>query len=280
LDSYQKMKTRNDVERIENEFATALFQFGNIIAGGTPLESAIDRVRENLRELKIASMFEIISLNMKKFGYTFEEALFDKQVGAIWYYPSKLIHSIMQTVIQSSKKNIKTAATSMIVISKHLKGVHEVKEEIEDILGETTSSMKFLAMFLSPLVSGITVTLAVIILKILTGLGNTMKDLVSAGGATVNSAQTFFLVPWAMSGVLPITPGMFQMIVGIYMIETAVLLAVFLNGVEYGDDPVGLRNEIWEILITAIVIYIISWFVTYSMFGGTIDGLLNPLGTK
>jgi Flp pilus assembly protein TadB len=277
LDSYQKMKTRNDVEKIENEFATALFQFGNIIASGTPLESALDRVRQNVKELKIASMFEIISLNMKKFGYTFEEALFDKQVGAIWYYPSKLIHSIMQTLIQSSKKDIKTAAGSMIVISKHLKGVHEVKEEIDEILGETTSSMKFLAMFLSPLVSGITVTLAVIILKILSGLSDTMRNLVITGGTNVNTAQSFFLVPWATAGKLPITPGDFQMIVGIYMIETAVLMAVFLNGVEYGDDPVGLRNQIWSILITAIVIYTISWFVTYSMFGGTIDGLLNPM---
>jgi Flp pilus assembly protein TadB len=277
LDSYQKMKTRNDVEKIENEFATALFQFGNIIAGGTPLESAIDKVRDNLKELKIASMFDIVSLNMKKFGYTFEEALFDKEVGAIWYYPSKLIQSIMQTVIQSARKDIKTAASSMIVISKHLKGVHEVKEEIDDILGETTSSMKFLAMFLSPLVSGITVTLAVIILKILTSLGSTMKSLVTQGGSNVNAAQSFFLIPWALSGQLPITPAFFQIIVGIYMIETAVLMASFLNGVEYGDDPVGLRNQIWGILITAIVIYMISWFVTYSMFGSTIEGLLKPV---
>ena len=276
LDSYQKMKTRNDVEKIEGEFATALFQFGNIIASGAPLESAIDKVRGNLKEMKIASMFDIVSMNMKKFGYTFEEALFDKQVGAIWFYPSKLIHSIMQTVIVSSRKSIKTAASSMIVISKHLKGVHEVKEEMEEILGETTSSMKFLAMFLSPLVAGITVTLAIVILKILVGLGSTMQKLVTSGGTNVNAAQSFFLIPWAMSGTLPITPAVFQIIVGIYMIETAILLAFFLNSVEYGDDPVGLRNQICTILITAIVIYCISWFVTYGMFGGTIDGLLRP----
>jgi Flp pilus assembly protein TadB len=278
LDSYQKMKTRKDVEKIENEFATALFQFGNIIAGGTPLESALDKVKDNLKELKIASMFEIVSLNMKKFGYTFEEALFDKQVGAIWYYPSKMIHSIMHTIIQSSKKSIRTAASSMIVISKHLKGVHEVKEEIDDILGETTSSMKFLAMFLSPLVSGITVTLAVVILKILVNLGETMENITKAGGANV--AQSFFVMPWlASGGELPVTPSTFQIIVGIYMIETAVLMAFFLNRVEYGEDPVGLRDQIWSILITGIVIYIISWFVTYSMFGGTIDLLLRPGGS-
>lgn len=275
LDSYQKKKVRDDIEKIENEFSTALFQFGNIIAGGTPLESSIDKVKENLKELRIASMFDIISLNMKKFGYTFEEALFDKQVGAIWYYPSKLIHSIMQTVIQSSKKNIKTAASSMIVISKYLKGVHEVKEEIDDILGETTSSMKFLSMFLSPIVSGVTVTLAVIILRILTNLGGTLSNLSSMSSSTT-AAQSFLLIPWALNGTLPITPSLFQIIVGVYMIETAVLISFFLNGVEYGNDPVGLRNQIWSILITAMVIYCISWYVTYSMFGGAINSLLVP----
>ncbi len=276
LDSYQKIKVRKDIEKIENEFTVALFQLGNIIAGGTPLEKAVDKVRENLKELKIADMFEIIGLNIKKFGYTFEQALFDKEVGAIWYYPSSLIQSIMKTIIQSAKKNVKTAASSMVVISRYLKDMHDVKEEIDEILGETISSMKFLAMFLSPLVAGVTVTLAVIILRILENLGEAMSAIMgTAGAGGLNAAQSMFLIPWAMGGELPITPPEFQLIVGVYMVETAVLLSVFLNGVKYGEDPVGMRNLIWTILITAILIYIISWVVTYSMFGSAIEGLLS-----
>lgn len=275
LDSYQKIKVRKDIEKIEDEFAVALFQLGNIISGGLPLEIAIDKARENLKEMKIADMFEIISLNMKKFGYTFEQALFDKEVGALWYYPSKLIHSIMQTVIQSSKKSIKTAASSMVIISKYLKGVHDVREEIEEILGETISGMKFLAMFLAPLVSGVTVTLAVIILQILTQLGTSMQRIMGSAGG-VNAYQSLLLVPWAMGGQLPITPSIFQIIVGIYMVETAVLLAVFLNGVKYGEDPIGVRENIWTILLIGMIIYVISWLLTYSMFGSTISQLLTP----
>jgi hypothetical protein len=201
--------------------------------------------------------------------------MFNKEVGALWYYPSKLIHSIMQTVIQSAKKNIKSAASSMIVISRYLKGVHEVKEEIDDILGETTSSMRFLAMFLTPMVAGVTITLAVIILQILQSLGTAMQNIMSAAG-NLNSYQTFFLIPWAMGGNLPITPSVFQIIVGLYMIETGVLLSSFLNGIAYGDDPVGMRQTIWKTLLFAILIYIVSWFITYSMFGDTIQQILKP----
>lgn len=276
LDSYQKTKVRKDIERIEDEFATALFQLGNAISGGAPLETAIDKAKANLKEMKIADMFEIISLNMKKFGYTFEEAIFNKDVGAIWYYPSKLIHSIMQTVIQSAKKNIRSAAGSMVVISRYLKDVHEVKEEINDILGETTSSMQFLAMFLAPMVAGVTVTLAVVILQILEKLGAAMQQITAQTG-NLNGYQTFFLVPWAMGGTLPITAPAFQIIVGIYMIETGILIAVFLNGIAYGDDPIGVRAGIWKTLFFGILIYMISWFVTYSMFGGQITAILNPV---
>ena len=164
----------------------------------------------------------------------------------------------------------------MIVISRYLKGVHDVKEEIEDILGETTTSMWFLATFLSPLISGVTVTMAVIILKILEKLGAAMQSLMGSSDLTV--AQTFFLIPWAAGGSLPISPSSFQLIVGIYMIETAVLISIFLSGVKYGEDPVGLRQLIWNTLLIGVIVYILSWFVTYSMFGGALEGLLKPSG--
>ncbi len=275
LDSYQKLKVRNDIEKIENEFSVALFQLGNVISGGAPIELAIDRAKANLKNLKIADMLDITSMNMKKFGYTFEQALFDREVGAIWYYPSTLIQSIMQTIIQSSKKSIKTAADSMIVISRYLKDMHNVKEEIDEILGETISSMKFLAMFLAPMVAGVTITMAVIILQILTSLGATLGGLIESGGG-VTVAQSMLLVPWALSGTVPITPPLFQMIVGVYMLETAVLLSMFLNRIQYGEDIVGERSLMYKTIVVSIIVYFLSWTVVYSMFGSSISTLLVP----
>jgi len=276
LDAYQKIKIRNDIEKIEDEFAVALFQLGNVLSSGVPIELAIDKAKENLKGMKIAEMFDIAGMNMKKFGYTFEQAMFDKEVGAIWYYPSSLIQSVMQTIIESSKKSVKTAADSMIVISRYLKGMHDVKEEIEEILGETVSSMKFLAMFLAPMVAGITVTMAIVILQILTNLGASLGSIM-ATSTDVNMAQGILFVPWAMGGQPPISAPFFQMIVGIYMVEVAVLLAMFLNQIKYGEDAVGQRYLIWSVLIFAIIVYGVSWMVSYSMFGNQIATLLAPV---
>ena len=49
LDTFQKIKIRNDIERIEDEFAVALFQLGNQISGGVPVELAIDKASDNLK---------------------------------------------------------------------------------------------------------------------------------------------------------------------------------------------------------------------------------------
>lgn len=171
LDVIQKIKVRKDIEKIEDEFSVALFQLGNQIASGIPLEVAIDGAIQNLKNLKIADMFKQMSYNMRKLGYTFEQSLFDSEVGALRYYPSKLIESVMRTLVESSRKGVKFTSQSMITISSYLRDVHAVKEDIKDMLGETISSMKFLGMFLAPMVAGVTVTMAVLIIRVLSSLG-------------------------------------------------------------------------------------------------------------
>ena len=210
---------------------------------------------------------------MKKFNYTFEQALFDKEIGAIWYYPSNIIQSIMKAVVESSRKSLSSAANSMVIISNYLKDVHDVKEQIKELLGETTSSMRFLAMFLAPMVAGVTVTMAVLIMQILTNLGAAVGSLVTEGSA--NAAQGLLLTPWAMSGAPPITPAEFQLVVGIYMLQIAFLLTIFLNKVEYGEDVIGERFLLTYTIFIALLVYVFSWFIVYSMFGGPISELLT-----
>lgn len=279
LDAWQKIKIRKDIERIETEFSVALFQLGNQLNSGYPIEAAIDRSIEGLKGLKIVDMFKITNDNMRRFGYTFEQALFDPKVGAVWYYPSRLIRSVMQTVTESSKKGMNIAAVSMITISKYLQGMREVRENVSDVLGETTSSMRFLAAFLAPMVAGVTVTMAVVIMQILTQLTTQLSQVTA--GADVTAAQSLLVIPWAscQQGVCsgpPVTPWQFQLVVGLYMIETVLLLSMFLNRIEYGEDSIGLRSTIGDTLLLGTVVYILSWIITIMIFGNSISGLLTP----
>ncbi len=276
LDSFQKLPVRKDIEKIEEEFGEALFQLGNQVASGRPLETAVDYALENMRNLKIADFFRELSINIKKLGITFYQALFDEDVGVVKKYPSRLIKSVFKVIIESSKKSVKLAAMTMLTISRYLRGIKMIKEEIRGMLGETLSSMKFLATFLMPLISGVTVTMAVVIIQILFSLSMQISQL--STGPTPGFGG---IMLWGWSGAgegPPISPAGFQIIVGLYMIETSVLLAYFINRIEYGEDAVGLRAEIANILIIASIIYLLSWFITYRIFAPFISGIVSPFG--
>ncbi|MBU3958074.1 MAG: hypothetical protein KKB25_03285, partial [Nanoarchaeota archaeon] len=275
LDSRQKMKIRNDIEKIEDEFSEALFQLGNKLAGGTPIEVATDSAIENMKSMKISEFFWNISVNMKKLGFSFEQALFDKEYGAVWAYPSRLIRSVMQAIVQSSEKGVRVASMSMLTVSRYLKGMHEVKEEINEILGETVSSMRFLALFLAPIVSGVVVTMAVIIMRILSSLCGQIGSLASDTDMAGGFSNFIFCAGWGQNaGTPPISANAFQLVVGIYMLETIILLSYFINRIEYGDDAIGLRDIIAFTVLFATIVYVASWFVTQAMFGGPIEMLL------
>ena len=157
LISSKRIKIRDRLKKLEKEFAEALYQLGHQMAAGHSIETALEKSKENLKNLEIANFYDKILSNIKVLGMTFENAVFDKKNGALRSYPSLLIRSIMTIVVQSAEKGLNAVTTSCITISKYLKGIHQVEFQINEIMSETTTSMKFLALFLAPLVAGITV---------------------------------------------------------------------------------------------------------------------------
>lgn len=76
-------------------------------------------------------------------------------------------------------------------------------------------------------------------------------------------------------GGATISPQIFQMVVGLYTVEIAVLLSLFVNRVEYGEDVIGERSTMYQMVIVSIIVYSISWLLVYSMFGGPISMILG-----
>jgi hypothetical protein len=269
--SIQRMSVREKVKKVEDEFGEAIFQLGNQLSTGMPIERAIEKSEANIRELTISQFYGIIRQNMNSMGMTFQQAIFDKEYGAIWFFPSKLIGSVMMVVSQAVKKGVGIAALSLLSIARYLRDIHSIEEDIREILSETTSSMKFLAAFLAPLVAGITVTLALIIMNIMTVLQTKLSGLSMAGAAS-QGLPTFFLKASSEAGI---PAELFQLVVGIYMVEVCLLLSIFISRVESGSDKVGLDLMIGVNTLIALIVYCISMFIGYSLFGTPIAGLLT-----
>lgn len=275
-----KIGIRDRIVEVEKEFSEAVFSLGNKLSMGKPVVNAMeDAVRSN-RELKISGLFEKALNNIKRSGMNLKKAFFDQEYGAVWDFPSRMIVSIMRITLQSTRKGVQMASVSLISISEYLKQIHEVEEELKNMLSSQTTSMKFLGGFLGPLVAGVTVGMAGIMMSIFTELGgqagfNGANGMNGMGGAAgMGGMGESMLGGWGnMQEVMP--PALFQIIVGIYVIQVTYLLSFLSSGVEEGpSDKISKRQTASLIMFVGLIVFTIALIVTWQIFGSQIEALV------
>ena len=142
---------------------------------------------------------------------------------------------------------------AILSVSRSLRDLHKTQETINDELNDPLASMQFQVYFLSPLISGVVVTLTVVMLNILAGLAEKVKDLP-------------FGFPLALTEI-NITNFEFIIVVAVYLLETIFVLSYFTNGIENGEDKIGRQRTTAIALLAGFVIFILTVFVTISLFG-------------
>jgi len=260
--SFQRVKIRSQIKQLESEFVTSLQRLSDVLSTNMPIETSMEAVASKYKQYGYESspmylFFTSIISRMKKMGQTLEQAIFDKKYGVILQYPSKLILDVMQFIVSSAKKGPKIVAVVTKSISTFLKSSRDVEEQIADILDETVSGAKMQASFVAPLVCGIVAGTAVLIIQLLHLITKFIDDLNSMLNLTGTTGSGNFLSEsiLGINSQKIIPPSVFQMIIGIYMMEVVILLGFFLNGLQNGFDK-NMRNYvIGKYLLIATVIY-------------------------
>ncbi|MEM4215146.1 MAG: hypothetical protein QW484_02160 [Candidatus Pacearchaeota archaeon] len=258
---------RNQTKTLEQEFSSAIFQLGNRLADGIPAEMAFGRVAYSLKGTPAAGFFNTVNINIQQAGMSVEEAIFNKSRGAINYYPSELLRTSMQILIESVKKGLQVAARALMAISDYVKNIHKVNERLKDLLAEITSGMKSNMTFLAPLLAAIVVGLASMITIILGTLqlmiesGELSAEQTIAGFGNVGMITSMFNV------VKMIPPYWLQIIVGIYLIEIIFILTQTLVTIESGEDRLSEKYQISKMLMTGITLYVIAAFMAIIALG-------------
>lgn len=268
----QKIKLRSEVVNIEDEFAEVLFQLGNQITRGIPIEKTLKNITPQIRNLKISTFFEKILYNIETFGMTLDQAVFNEKSGAIHDYPSKLIEAIMHAVVEISKRGMDTASKAMITISSYLKDSRSVEEDMKDMLGEVTSSMQMQAILLAPLSSGIVVALSAMIMNMLITLKGTVEGVygqLTSYGPLGSAGMGVFSSIINLDKMIPV--HIFQLIVSVYMIEVVSILAIFLSIIQNGDEELLKRMSLGKTLLLAFTIYAVIMVITYSVLSSFIS---------
>jgi len=273
LSNYQRIRIQNDVLKTESEFELALFQLGNRISGGIPTELALEKSIDDVKDLSIAGLFTMTLRNIKNLGMTFHDALFHPKWGSIKYYPSRLVKNIMYMIVDIAKKGFKYAAEGMLTVSRYLRNIRETQEYIRDLLQESVSSMTFQAYMLTPLVTGLIVSMAQIIIKVLSILTRQLAEL--------STGTTF---PLDVGGLFggevgsAVSPEIFQMIIGIYLIEVIVILAMFITKITQGENRTAQWYMCGKMLIVSLSVYFLVAIGSSLMFGEMITEAVASIG--
>ncbi|MDY6776718.1 MAG: hypothetical protein SVQ76_01270 [Candidatus Nanohaloarchaea archaeon] len=267
-----------NVRRMEEEFPEALFELGNALERGQPIEIAVSEVGRSHENLTISKFFTEVSSNIRDYSMTFKQAVFDSEQGAIQMYPSKMIRTVMEVISESTQKGTKVAAKSMQSISNYLKNIQQTQETLEDAVDDTLSSLKFLAFVLAPVIAGVAVGMGSVISISLYSIGQVTNQTAvnqsaqGPGGGLGGGGATGLSGILDISSVIP--PGLLQMIIGFYLIEISFLVGTLLVRVKEGKNEAKRNTTIGKILISSTVIYVITVVILVVVFGGILRGAM------
>lgn len=248
------MAEREKTKELEREFNNSLFQLGNRLGNGVPAELVFSRVAESTKGLRSGEFFSQVNYNIRQLGMSVEKAIFDKERGALNFFPSELIATSMRVLIESSKKGLKIAAISLMSISDYVKNLDKITMRLKDLLAEVTGDMKSNMTFLAPLLSGIVVGLAGMITSILGKLGSAGAG-VDAGGMGMGDLLNMF----AQADMIP--PYFLQLSVGLYLIQIIFILTSALVSIDSGEDKLASVHLSAQYLKKGVGLYFVTALV-------------------
>ncbi|MEM5801794.1 MAG: hypothetical protein QXQ18_00155 [Candidatus Aenigmatarchaeota archaeon] len=277
---YPKLKLRNEIESIESEFPDALYQLSFQLEKGLPMESAIESILPRIKTLHVKNFLKKIRENILTLGLTFESAIFDKKLGAIYYFPSKLLESIMGMVASIMKKGLKEVSSSMRTVSKYLLDTQDVMENFRDILSESVAEMTIQKYLLFPIVSAVIIAIIAMIFQVFFILGNLSEKFIK--GLEVPTDVGEIISEEIMFGFLNLSNVVptyqIQLIVGFYLIEMIFILSSTQIIISRGDDVILKSVDLMKSLIVAMSIYSLASILFYIAFSGLASSVVTNLG--
>lgn len=277
IKSKNVLKLREEAKALEEEFSSALFQLGNRIGDGLPIELAISKVGAMMANTKSGEFFQLVSQKIVRQGMSVQKAIFDPKVGALLAFPSPLIESSMKVLLESARKGPLAASSAMINVSQYVKDIHRVDERVKDLMADIISDMKQQVGVLAPAIAGIVVGITSMIITIIGRLTEQLSAITEFSGGSGTAIPTGVITLFG-SGV---PTYFFQIIIGLYIIEVTIILTILINGIENGADKVAEKFSLGSNLMKGTIIYGIVAFAITMVFNiiaaSIISGIATPV---
>jgi hypothetical protein len=264
-------RVRTIIKETEREFIDALIQLGSRLSEGRPIEDAFSRVGEVMKGSLAGEIFANSSKSVKLARKTLYSSLFDKDEGALKHVYSSTIHNVMEMVVEASRKSNEAAGIAVGRITEHLTKIREVDDKIESRLDEIVSSMRSTVLIFGPFVGGVVVSLQKMMNSQLLKAQTTTSFSSELEGSPISLGEVsnagFFGPLGSKITVEPISMGILQLIIGLYMLEMVVIFSLYMSELYVGDDKVYKRMEIGKNLLLATLLFTLAIVITQMFLG-------------
>ncbi len=216
------------IEEMEEDLPDALFQIGSMVGEGEPLERAFKKVGDSMKDRFIGKLLTHIAHTTLLTRRPLEDVLFSRD-GVLSNVPSRTIHASLRIAAEVTKKDAVEAGQTIITVSNYLRDMRKVEHDVKARLNSTVEMMRATALFFAPLVMGITAAMYVLL----------------------SAAFSALQAP-------PISPQIFFLVLGVYLLLTVISITYFTNGIERGVDRAHLMYSIGMGMPIASTIYVFT----------------------
>ena len=246
-----------------------LFELEGTMTQNIPIEVAIPQIldkyeRMNKKNSPMYEFFSKINTYITQLSMTFKDALFNEKMGILKDYPSQLIKNIMNIIVSSISKSPAIVSNAAKNIVTSLRRIREIESLIKDLLEDIISSLKTQTTFMAPLIGGIVASIGVLIVQLLQSISIalTKVEKMFSFGSNIGESTFSSLSLIKLEEVMP--PTIMELIVGVYLIESVIIMSIFLIGVQRGFDEVSRDYTIARNLSIAVVFFTIIFFLILS----------------
>jgi hypothetical protein len=261
LTTQHKAKLRDEIKEMEEDLAEALRHLESRLAEARPMEEALAYVGELMSDKRIGALFCEVSKATANEQKPLRSILLGEK-GPLRLMHNNLIHGCLRIVDESARKSNAAAAAILSRITAHLESLRGVEVKIMERLGSTVDTMYATMIFFAPFIAGVVVVLQDLMNRQL-AKGRGMDWMTSFDPKFQSHFGVDMTGVSGLAGLLhgtaePISMGVLQLILGIYMMEMNAILTLYIEEIRSGDDAVVKRMALSKNLPTGMIIFTIS----------------------
>ena len=279
--SFRSFQFDQYIRKLESDFEYGLFELHSAMQQNVPIEIALDKVKKqyeriNKTDSPIYQFFSKLYEKLVKEARSLESILFGES-GLLNTIPSSMIKNVMSIVTSAISKSALIASYVTKNISYYLGRLAEIEDLIKKSTLEITSNLEMQGKLIAPFMAAIVASSAVIVIQLLQGVASILRSFQQLQGGVV-IGETFANIFELLKIQEIIPPTLMQLIVGVYFIESVLIICYFYVGIARGFNKVHREYLTYKWMLSGMILFSIIFFGIIWAFQPIYNQIAGRLG--